>query len=265
MDNDFVSHDGIKWNGHVGTVQYGNDSKMVVMFFNKGVQNQAKSAAAGRPVFEESIFVRIHPPGERLNIIERPANDSDKRRFPMQWAQFQENRQQIPDGTPIDLLYPDHPAVAQNLRGWGVHTIEQCADLSANAIESIGMGSQRYVNDAQKYIASASKGVGAVQLRRELEERDNRIRTLESQIAMLQRQIEHLSEVASSRVDVSAVQAALAGVQTRPTYPRGARQLDPAFDAASAQIAAVHPTREIAATKNKKAVPAKRQRARIQA
>src|SRR5574337_1408474 len=105
--DEFASHTGIRWNGNVGTVEYGGgDSKMVVLFYNKARHNPAKSQEAGRPVYDEAVFVKIHPPGERLNIVDRPATVQDQRRFPVQWAQFKENREQIPEGTPIDLLYP---------------------------------------------------------------------------------------------------------------------------------------------------------------
>ena len=68
--DDFQGHTGIKWQGDVGVVQYGGgDSKQVVMFYLKPVRNPAKSAEMGRPYFDDKVFVRIHPPGERLNIV----------------------------------------------------------------------------------------------------------------------------------------------------------------------------------------------------
>lgn len=268
MDGDFsaIAKDDIAWSGHVGTVQYGGDRSMVVMFYNKGVQNPAKSAEAGRPFFEDRVFVRIHPPGERLNIIDRPMQDSDRRRWPMQWAQFKENRAQIPEGTPIDLLYPDQPAIAQTLRASGVHTVESCAELSANAIETIGMGVQRFVNDAQKYLSTAQKGIGATQFRRELEERDRTINSMQHTIDMMKVEMQKLHEVASSRVDVSAVQAAMAGLQSRPTYPPSApKQLDQSFDTATAQINAVAKERIKKPTKRAPPAPEpRRRRARIE-
>src|SRR6202051_5174670 len=145
---DFSAPTNINWAGHVGSVEYGGgDKAMVVMFFRRAVHNPAKSRETGKPSFEDQVFVRVHPPGERLNIVERPAKGDDARRWPNQWAQFHQNKDQIPEGTPIGLLYPDKPAVEATLRACGVFTIEQCADLSGHAIDNVGMGSQRWVND----------------------------------------------------------------------------------------------------------------------
>ncbi len=104
----FQSPQGIDWHGDVGLVNYGGgDKTMVTMFYTKPLHNPSKSLAEGRQIFEDCVYVRIHPPGERLNIIDRPSTTADQRRWPMQWMQFKQNQQQIPDGTPIEQLYPE--------------------------------------------------------------------------------------------------------------------------------------------------------------
>jgi hypothetical protein len=261
MDDGFASPTGINWNGNVGTVQYGTDKNLVVMFYTKPRHNPAKSNEAGRPVYEDIPYVRIHPPGERLNIVDRPVTAEDPKKYAMQWAQFQQNKEQVPDGTPIDLLYPDHPSVGATLRANGVYTVEQCAELSGPAIDSIGMGAQRYSNDAQKYIQAANKGVKASQLRHELDERDSQIRTLTQMVDSLKSEVERLREASINSVGLAQVQQLIAGQQGRPQYPAGApKQMAPAFDAQTAQINATHATGDIA-----RAAPKKRARARIQA
>ena len=260
MSDDLAAHTGITWNGHVGTVQYGGgDRSMVAMFYTKAAHNPAKSADAGHPIYEDRVYVRIHPPGERLNIVDRPATVQDQRRFPTQWSQFKENHQQIPDGTPVDLLYNDQPSIAAMLRGHGVHTVEQLAELSAPAIENIGMGCQTYVNNAQKYLQMANKGVGAAQLRRELEDRDRQIMTLTNTVEKLKTQLDKMSE-RNDAVDPALLQQLLARMQTRPTYPADApKQMAQPFDAATAQINATSTSSELA-----RQAKTKRPRARIQ-
>ena len=253
--SDFQSPSGISWNGPVGTVQYGGDKNLVVMFYTKPMHQPGKSLEQGRPVYEDTVMVKIHPPGERLNIVDRPARNDDKTRYALQWQQFSQNRQQMPDGTPIDLLYPDHPSIGATLRANGVYTIEQCADLSGPAIDSIGMGSQRYCNDAKKYIQAAEKGVKASQLRHELDERDGQIRTLTTTVDTLKAEVDRLRELNLGGVDMAKLQTLLAGQQVRPTYPAGApKQMEQPFDAQTAQINATHATSDVArATKRKRA------------
>jgi len=251
MVDTFAAHTNISWHGNVGTVEYGGgDKTMLVFFFNKAMHNPAKSTEEGRPWYDERVFVRIHPPGERLNIVERPATEQDKRRWPVQWAQFRENKQQVPEGTPIDLLYPDQPAIAATLRANNVYTVEQCAELSGTAIDSIGMGCQRYVNDSKKYLEAAHKGVGASQLRKELEERDRQIHTLTRQVEMLTGEVRRLTDLNTTGVDLKALQALVAGQQIRPQFP--AAQPGQVFDAQSAQINATHATGDIAKNKNRR-------------
>jgi len=250
-DSDFSPHTGINWHGDVGTVQYGGgDRNLVAMFYTRPMHNPAKSNEAGRPIYEDKVYIRIHPPGERLNIVDRPATSQDQRRFPMQWNQFKDNQQQIPEGTPIDLLYPDQPSIAATLKANGVHTIEQCAQLSANAIESIGMGSQRYVNDSVKYLEAANKGVGASQLRKELEDRDRKIASLEHKVDLLIAENDRLKNTGTTNVTLEQLQTLIAGQQGRPQFPANApKQMAQPFDAATAMINATSPTNEVAQRK----------------
>jgi len=243
----FASPTNIQWNGHTGVAEYGGgDRGMVAMFYNRPVHNPAKSTQAGRPVFEDQVYVRIHPPGERLNIIDRPAKGDDSRRWPQQWQQFVQNKQQIPDGTPIGMLYPDYPSVAEMLKAFAVHTVEQCAQLSGPAIDTIGMGAQRYVNDAQKYLAMSSKGVKAGQFRHEMEEKDREIKVLNQKVEALMHQVDQLKENNAAQGNVAtAIGQALMNAQQHPVYPPPPPQQTVGVDTQLGIINATHPTAQI--------------------
>lgn len=254
--DDFAVHSGIKWQGDVGIVQYGGgDASMVVMFYMRPVANATESAKNGRPFFENKIFVKIHPPGERLNIIDREASDGDKRRFPMQWAQFKENRPQTSDGTPIEMLFAANPAVGEMLKASGVYTVEQCAKLSAHAIETIGMGAQHWVNDAQRYLEVADKGVKASQLKHALDEKDREITSLQHTVDLLQTELSAIREKQTQSVTMADVQQLMANqggsLGGRPKYP-SAHRLPETFDAQTAQINGTHITRDLAKPKAKR-------------
>lgn len=218
--NDFASHTNITWNGNgVGVAEYGGgDKNQVAMFYNRAVHSPAKSNAEGRQIYEDQVYVRIQQPGERLNVVDRPMQPTDQKRFPQQWQQFQQNRQQAPDGTPIDMLYPDQPSIAAMLRGNGVQTVEQCAELTAHAIETIGMGAQRYVNDSQKYLEISNKGVKASQMRHELEERDREIRTLKKMVEDLKGALNDVKAQSANAPNLETIQAMLAGAMGRPQH-----------------------------------------------
>lgn len=245
---DFSSPTSIQWAGHVGAVEYGGgDKAMVVMFFKKALHNPAKSLETGRPYYDEKVYVRIHPPGERLNIIERAAKGDDARRWPNQWAQFSQNKEQIPEGTPIGHLYPDKPSIEATLRASGVFTIEQCADLSGHAIDNVGMGAQAWVNAAKKYLDYANKGVSAAKFRAEMEEKDRELKVLRKQVEELKATLDNMRS-SSMPPDLATIQAMIAGAMARPQHlPRTG------FDPQLAQLNASSPANQ----------PRRRQRPKI--
>lgn len=263
MSDEFAQHTGIQWNGKVGVVEYGGGDKgQVVMFYNKAVHSPGKSTNSGRPVYEDQIFVRIHPPGERLNIIDQPANEGHFRRWPQQYQMFRQNKAQVPDGTPIDLLFPEYPSIGAMLRASGVMTIEQCAELSGNAVDNIGMGAQRYVNASVKFLEMANKGVSATQFRHELEERDAQIRVMSHQMQEMQNTINALQKNNMSGAKLQEVQQLIAGVMGRPEHPAGG------IDHQNAMIGANHTTTQITRAKPRakpapEPVKAKRERPKL--
>jgi hypothetical protein len=266
--DDFATHNGIKWQGDVGVVQYGSgDTGMVVMFFNNPVRNPAKSAELGRPYFDDKVFVRIHPPGERLSIVEREATQNDMRRFPMQWNQFKENAPQVSDGTPIDFLFSAKPSVAAALKASGVHTVEQLATLSAHAIETIGMGAQQWVNEAARYLEVSNKGVKASQLKAAMDKMEQENHTLQHKVDLLETELNHLREAANKGVTMEDVQKLLANQGgksgQRGVFAPGKDLVNSTFDAQSAQINSTHATHDLAKKGKAASVPAKRPRARI--
>lgn len=179
---------GVDWGNAdrtYGQVRFGEDSQQVVLFYTRSVFNAAKSAQLGSRQYENQTWVKMHPPGERLNVIDRPVQDMDKRRFPYQWNNFLQNKTQVPDGTPIDLLFPNNPAVADNLKAFGVHTVQQCSTLSDNAMQTIGMGSVEWKNMAVRYLESANSGTAFLKLQAELAQKDQDIRILKRQFEQL--------------------------------------------------------------------------------
>lgn len=188
----FAKPTGIEWGNAdktFGQVKFGDDSQLVVIFYTKSVFNAAKSAAEGTRQYDNHIFVKIHPPGERLNVIDRPVQDADKHRFSHQWSLFLQNRTQVPDGTPIDLLFPNNPAIADSLKSMGVYTIQQCANLSSNAIETIGMGGREWVNKAVQYLDNAKSGSSFLKLQAESDKKDQQIKLLERKVNQLTDQL----------------------------------------------------------------------------
>ncbi len=167
-----------------GMVTYGpTDDKLIVGFYKKSVLNAARSREEGKPIHEGRDFVKIQHPGETLNVVDRPVQDSDKHRWPRQWHNYQVGVRQIPDGVPINLLFPSKPEIETMLRGYNIHTVEQLAGLSAEGISTVGMGAQDWVNAAKRYMERADKGVNHHQFEEALSKKDQEIAALTRQVA----------------------------------------------------------------------------------
>lgn len=193
--NDFANPTGVQWEGEgYGQVKFGNDSHTMGLFYTRSVLNTAKSRDAGRRIHENQTYVRIQQPGERLNVVDRPVQDNDKRRWPESWRAYVEGKTYVPDGTPVEMLFPNHPAVADNLKGLNIFTIEQMAVLSGNAIDAIGMGGQDWVNKAKAYLDKADKGKEFNKMAQDLEETKARERVMAQQLNQAIAQIKTLEE-----------------------------------------------------------------------
>lgn len=161
------------------------DDRLIVGFYRRSVVNVFRSQAEGKRICEDKDYVKIQHPGETLNIVDRPVQESDKNRWPRQWGMFSQGKQQVPDGIPITLLYPDKPSITDMLIGYNIHTVEQLANLSANGVQTVGMGCQEWVNKAAKYLERAENGVGFHKFEQEIAKKDTEIATLQRQLREL--------------------------------------------------------------------------------
>lgn len=227
--SDFSSPTGIDWAGaHYGTVRFGEDAQKVVTFYIRSVENPAKSREQGVRICENQVFIRIHEPGERLNVVDRPVQETDKDRWPVQWSRFIQNKAQIPEGTPVDLLFPNNPAVADNLKTHGIHTIQQLAKLSAHAMDTVGMGAQEWVNMADAYLRNANDGSAFLKVQEENRKLNQEIKIQKGQIAKLIEQVDRLNS------------------RNNPDFNHLNPPFIPNYDVQSERLNSNHPTREIA-------------------
>lgn len=213
------NRNNIEWKSeYVGVMQY-RKGQMNVMFYLKTVPDLKLSAAAGRPQSRSQIYVKMKEPGDRTTEIDRPVTDQDKQTYAREWALYQQNKLQIPDGCPLELVFPANPEIAENLKAYGFYTAEQVANANANAIQNV-MGMQTWVNKCQSYLAQAAKGVEYHRYEKDLAERDNQIKSLTRQFEMAKQEIANLRN-SMQNFSMAQVQAAQAGLaEQRPVYPQ---------------------------------------------
>jgi hypothetical protein len=166
------------------------DDQLMVGFYKRSVLNRAKSREQGTPVYESRDYVKIQHPGESLNVVDREVTPQDVQRWPHRWEQFQKNISQDPEGVPLNLLFPASPEIEMTLRGYNIHTVQQLARLSGQAISTVGMGCQEWVNRAAAYMVQAEKGVDHHKFNAAIAEKDKEIATLKRQMADLTRMVQ---------------------------------------------------------------------------
>ena len=100
------------------------DDILYVQFYEKAEQDNFASQKEGRPIFKNVDFVKIMKPGDSTTEIDTYATEADKRRFPRQWAlyQNQKNSEQI-QGTDVREWPVIDRATAEGLRAQKFYTV----------------------------------------------------------------------------------------------------------------------------------------------
>jgi hypothetical protein len=233
-----------------GSIQTGpGDASMLCIFYKRAVHNEIRSAAAGIPFYEDVDYVRIQQPGETTQVVDRPAQINDKRRWPAQWQAYAAGKDQIAEGTPLGLLFPRHPAQVAMLQAIGIMTVQHLAQASATAIAAIGMHGQDYVNYAQKYLNAGTGGAAFHQMQMENEQMKRENARLAKVVDDLQHQ---MAQFNAAMLAQAGVGVPMPGVPRQPAPPPATPQPGgfappPSFgdahifDAQAAQINANHP------------------------
>lgn len=160
------------------------DDNCNVTFYKRPVLHGFESEQARRPVYYNANYVRIIRPGER-DVVDREATEVDAMRWPRQWQAFQNEQAQVPDGTPIEVMYPQDPALCLEMKRLAIHTVEQLANLGEPGIQRLGMGARDRVHQAKAFLEAAKGAMGAGKLQGELDAAHDRIASLENMIEQL--------------------------------------------------------------------------------
>ena len=187
----------IDWNNanrDYGVVNFTSDRDLMVIFYWKSEEDRRKSVEGGVPVFRDVEYVKIFRPGEMMNVIDRPIREEDKRKYATQWNQFQLKKSQVPEGTPLDVLFINNPSIGDTLRGYGIYTVQQLSNLTAHAIDSIGMGGQEYVNRAKQYLKAASSGKEVVKMQDDMRKMAAELDRAQKENAALKAQVNAILE-----------------------------------------------------------------------
>lgn len=140
----------------------GADGRLAIKFYKHAEKNEIESIAMGRPIFHEVDYIKIMVPGDTLSEIDRPVLESDKTRFPIQWANYMNrvNMEGKFEGTPLTEWSLISRSQAEQLRAMKFYTVESIANASDQQIMNIGMaaGMSPYAfRDKAKHFLESAK------------------------------------------------------------------------------------------------------------
>lgn len=177
-----------------------DDKKLHVRFYVEPMEQPARSIKENRRIFEDTEFVEILIPGDKLNIIRRQVFPMDKQRFPQQYARFKQGLTDQTIGTPLTELTFIPSAKVKEYEFFNVRTVEQLAGASdGSEVGQRMMGFHADKTKAQQFLDIAKGNAPVNELRQKLDEKDEQIAILNRQMAEMNASLAEMREGKKSK------------------------------------------------------------------
>jgi hypothetical protein len=165
--------------------RFAADNKLYVEFFRKPVMQPGKSREAGRAVYEEVDYVRIHVPGDKSSVIERPLSQQDVFRFQDRYNKWKAGQEEAVTGTPLSALPGMNASKVEEYKFFKIVTVEQLADANDN-LGGKFMSFQQDKQRAKAFMEVAANNAPIEKMNAELQKRDAEIENLRTMVEALQ-------------------------------------------------------------------------------
>ena len=165
------------------------DDSLLVKFFTDATLDTAASAEAGRPIYKDVEWIDIRIPGNRDNVVCRPARKLDKQRFPRHYAAFQQRtagKEEKLVGTPLSAWPYEGmtPARVKELDFHNIRTVEQLAG-TADGTGAKLPGFQAMKQAAVAYLELAKQQAPVAAMTKRIEELEALVKRQEAMINRL--------------------------------------------------------------------------------
>lgn len=183
----------------------GERGAMRVEFFEQQKIDQARTDKEGRPImkalervrvtFAKSKDVRVNPASAICETDMVSGREYTwKERYPEEYARFAAQREEIGDGTPIELASFLTRTRKAELQAMNIRTIDVLASISPRDAKNLGDDGATIVKQAKAYLAKAASNVEADRLAAENETLATENASLEEQVAAMQAELEALRQ-----------------------------------------------------------------------
>lgn len=165
-----------------------DSERVLVRFFEDSWENPAKSAAAGRKIFDTVDWCEIKVPGENDNTIgpvHRFPGEDPRTRFPSAWAAYQKDRSSEGlVGTPLTEVPWLGRGEVQTFKASGIKTVEALAGVNDANVTTFP-GGLALRQKARDWLKAAADSAPMQRMSEELAARDAKIKDLENQMREL--------------------------------------------------------------------------------
>ena len=172
-----------------------NRGKMAVFFHAVQIKNNYKSDLEKRPIFEERIYLKKLVPGDSTLVVDRPMRETDMEEYPIEWARFEQKKEQKVSGTPIDVWSAISETQKAEFKALHIFTIDQFAQL-ADSVGNKIMGFNDLRDKARAFIAAAKDSAVFDKIRAET---DAKLAQQEEEMAQLRELVNQLTAKKSGR------------------------------------------------------------------
>lgn len=172
---------------------HAGDESLFVVFYMGTMKNEEKSIEQGRPIIDDVECCRIIIPGDKNNIIDRPATASDKARFAKQYALFQQGvkEEEQLSGTRLNEWPFLTRGQCEEFRYLGIRTVEQLAEVRDDVVARVP-GMLHLKQHAAVWLGKTKNAAEAAKQAKVMNDQANRISTLEEVVRDQAARIEKL-------------------------------------------------------------------------
>lgn len=181
--------------GNHAYASYGSDEQGIVEFSMESIYNQEKSAAEGKPIYEDVEYISIQFAGDKTTKHFRPVVKEwksgivgqgvppDTERWKRAYEIFKSGLEAPQSGTPVEHWHLISGPDAKALKHYGIKTVEQLASVHDGNLAWAGARKMRDM--AVSWLESTKENAGVSQLAKENAELRNDLEAMKNQLAAL--------------------------------------------------------------------------------
>jgi hypothetical protein len=173
------------------------DEFLHVVFAQASHFDDVKTRDEQRPVFIMMDYITIMVPGDQTSVVHRPVRDSDKDRFPIQYAAFLNGKEQQV-GFPLSEWPAITRAQCDELTYFKITTVEALANVS-DTVKQKFMGLTQLSEKAKAWLAVRKGEEPAMQLAAAMAAKDEELNSMRAQMQMMQDALAELQKAKNKK------------------------------------------------------------------